>query len=681
MGHRANVTALQQNSTLLPRLQLLQIKQRRSVYTVFSRLLDSERDQVPLSAFLSPEARMSELWKTLQASCSNPTALDALQPQLLAIEQTLAQAHHQLEQQQALARVITRVRSSLNLARIFEITTEEVAQLLQADRVAVYRFHPDWSGEFIAEWVSPKWVKLVGPNIQQRWEDTYLQETQGGRYRHGDTFAVEDVYAAGLRPCHLELLEQFQARSFALVPILGESQLWGLLAAYQNSAPRAWQASEVQLLGQIGEQFGIAVHQADLLARLQREVNERQRLQRERDQLLAREQAARQQAEAANQMKDEFLAVLSHELRSPLTAILGWTTLLRTRPLDAARTTQALETIERSARSQLQLIEDLLDISRIIRGQLRLTLGPVDLRRVLQAALQSVQPSATAKGIELRAVLAPQVGLVLGDVDRLQQIVWNLLTNAVKFTPRGGQVKVRLESHNDAVAIVVSDTGQGIEADFLPHVFDRFRQADTSSTRAYSGLGLGLAIVQQLVALHRGTVRAESAGVEQGATFTVQLPLAVTTTTGEAPQSKVARTCFPGLQGLRILVVDDEADTRELVTFILQDCGAEVVTTASAQAAIAHLLDATGPKPDVIVSDIGMPEENGLSLLQQVRALNEDQGGRIPAIAVTAFARAEDRTAALRAGFNLHLAKPIEPSELIAAIANLVGRVEPETAS
>ncbi|MBD1822901.1 hybrid sensor histidine kinase/response regulator, partial [Cyanobacteria bacterium FACHB-DQ100] len=422
-----------------------------------------------------------------------------------------------------------------------------------------------------------------------------------------------------------------------------------MLAAYQNSGPRAWQADEIQLLAQIGEQFGIAVHQADLLARLQREIEERQRLQVERDQLLLREQAARQEAEAANQVKDEFLAVLSHELRSPLTAILGWTSLLRTRQFEAERTQQALQTIERSARAQLQLIEDLLDISRIIRGQLRLTLQPTTLTQVIQAALDSVQPSASQKSIELRATLAPEVGLVLGDPDRLQQIVWNLLTNAVKFTPHGGQIQVKLEFQTDKVAIIVSDTGQGISPDFLPYVFDRFRQAETSTTRTYGGLGLGLAIVQQLVTLHNGSVGAESAGVGQGATFIVQLPLASTPT--ETPDSRPISACLSGLQGLRILVVDDEADMRELVTCILQDCGAEVVAVASARAALQHLLDATVSKPDVLVSDIGMPQENGLSLLQRVRALDENQGGQIPALAVTAFARAEDRAAALQAGF------------------------------
>jgi signal transduction histidine kinase/ActR/RegA family two-component response regulator len=635
----------------------------------FSRFQEFEQRSIP-DPFSSTARMTLDYQKISQSSDSEPSPPDVL-------KQMLAQAHHQLQQQQALARVVTRVRSSLDLTDIFEITTQEVAQFLQADRVAVYRFHPDWSGTFIAEWVAPSWVKLVGPDVQPVWEDTHLQETQGGRYRHGETFALEDVEQAGLQDCHLQLLQQFQARSFAIVPILVEHQLWGLLAAYQNGGPRAWQADEIQLLTQIGEQFGVAVHQADLLARLQQEIEERQRLQVERDQLLLREQAARQAAEAANQVKDEFLAVLSHELRSPLTAILGWTSMLRSRRVDAERTQQALQTIERSARTQLQLIEDLLDISRIIRGQLRLTLQPTNLTQVIQAALDSVQPSAKMRGITLRATLASEASLVLGDPDRLQQIMWNLLTNAIKFTPHGGRVEVRLESQTDTVAILISDTGQGISPDFLPYVFDRFRQAETSTTRTHGGLGLGLAIVQQLVTLHGGSVRAESTGVGQGATFIVQLPLASTPAETPAPQPSSA--CSPGLQGLRILVVDDDADMGELVTYILQDCGAEVVAVASAGAAIQHLLDATVPKPDVIVSDIGMPEEDGLSLLQRVRALDESQGGRTPALAVTAFARAEDRTAALRAGFNLHLAKPVEPEELVAAIANLVGRVEPES--
>ncbi len=412
------------------------------------------------------------------------------------------------------------------------------------------------------------------------------------------------------------------------------------------------------------------------------DISERKRAELERDRLLLAEQKARATAEAANRMKDEFLAVLSHELRSPLNAMLGWLTLLRTRKFDEAATARALETVERNARAQAQLVEDLLDVSRIIQGKLRLNVRAVDLLSVIEAAIDTVRPAALAKNIELQPVLDPAAGPVFGDSDRLQQIVWNLLSNAVKFTPKGGRVQIRLERVHSYVEIVVADTGQGISPEFLPYVFDRFRQADSSMTRSFGGLGLGLSIVRNLVELHGGSVHVESPGEGQGTTFTVKLPLSPVSTKIEEPErvhptvgGSLAFDYTPRLDGLRILVVDDEVDARELLIQILVECGAEVVALATADEVIAALQEQTSDSRfDILISDIGMPEQDGYALLRRVRSLESNQGGRIPAIALTAYARAEDRKAALLAGFQSHVAKPVEPGELIALIANLTGR-------
>jgi PAS domain S-box-containing protein len=387
-----------------------------------------------------------------------------------------------------------------------------------------------------------------------------------------------------------------------------------------------------------------------------------------------------QESQQANRLKDDFLATLSHELRSPLNAMLGWLTLLRTRKFDEAAKTRALETIERNARTQAQLVEDILDVSRIIRGQLRLNVRPVTLVPVIESALDTVRPAADAKSIRLQSVLDPAAGPVSGDSDRLQQIIWNLLTNAVKFTPKGGRVQICLERINSHVEITVADTGQGISAEFLPYVFDRFRQADGSITRSYNGLGLGLAIVRHLVELHGGTVHAESPGKGLGARFTVKLPLmAVTTKDSEHERvhptvgGRVSFENSPSLKGLRILVVDDEADARELLIQILKESGVEVVAVATAEEAI-RVLTEQASRLDVLVSDIGMPNQDGYSLLRRVRSLPPEMGGQIPAVALTAYARTEDRRAAFLAGFQSHLAKPVELAELIAVIANLTGR-------
>lgn len=384
-------------------------------------------------------------------------------------------------------------------------------------------------------------------------------------------------------------------------------------------------------------------------------------------------------AEAATHAKDEFLAVVSHELRTPLNAILGWAGLLRAGNLDLSGIKQAVETIERNAKSQAKLIEDLLDFSRIISGKLRLEVGPIELTSVIETAIDVVRPAADAKGIRLQLVLDPKAGPVSGDAERVQQIMWNLLSNAIKFTPKGGRVQVRLGRINSHVEINVSDTGQGIDPEFLPHVFERFLQADNTTTRRHGGVGLGLAITRQLTELHGGTISAHSPGEGQGATFTLKLPLISVykspdelPVTAERPQPRNRPdgplATLPRLDGLRVLVVDDESDARNLLTTVLSQSGAQVTAVATVTDALEKL---KLMKPDLLLSDIEMPDEDGYSLIRKVRSLTKNQGGLTPAIALTAHARFSDRMRALSAGFQMHLPKPVEPAELVTIIANL----------
>jgi PAS domain S-box-containing protein len=391
---------------------------------------------------------------------------------------------------------------------------------------------------------------------------------------------------------------------------------------------------------------------------------------------------ALRQAEDANRMKDEFLATLSHELRTPLTSILGWARMLSSGQLDEASATRALETIERNAKAQSQLIEDILDVSRVITGKLRLEVQPVNLAEVIESAINAVLPAADAKGIRLQRVLDTGASMVSGDPARLQQIIWNLLSNAIKFTPKGGRVQVRLERVNSQVEITVTDDGQGMSADILPHIFERFRQADSSTTRLHGGLGLGLAIVRHLVEMHGGTAQAVSPGEGQGATFIIKLPLVVLRAfdvrrgrdakrVHPTASRDVPFSCRSELEGLRLLVVDDEADTRMLLKVVLEQCGAFVIAVSSVGEALAVLKEM---RPDVLISDLGMPEEDGYSLIKKVRSLPVEDGGQTPSAALTAYARVEDRMKVLRAGFQIHIPKPVEPAELITVVANLAGR-------
>ena len=415
----------------------------------------------------------------------------------------------------------------------------------------------------------------------------------------------------------------------------------------------------------------------EMLEAIQRREAELEQIQRALEETLEERTALYRQAEEANRAKDQFLATLSHELRTPLNAIVGWTSILAQGALDEDEAARAIGTIERNAKAQAKLIEDILDVSRIVSGKLHLGVSPVDLPAVVQSAADSLHHAADAKQIRIQLVLDSHAGPVSGDSDRLQQVFWNLISNAIKFTPRGGRVYVRLSRPNSHVELVVKDTGIGIRPEFLPFVFERFRQADSSTTRTYGGLGLGLAIVRHIVELHGGTVEATSPGEGLGATFTIGLPLAPLAARSVPAES--TDRLFPAaasppsspLDGIRVLVVDDDEDSRDLLEHALTQHGAAVVTAGSAAEAVAAIERAV---PDVVVSDIEMPGEDGYALIRRIRGLPPTRGGLVPAAALTAYARSEDRVTALKMGFQIHMAKPVDPVELAVVVSSLAGR-------
>jgi PAS domain S-box-containing protein len=415
-----------------------------------------------------------------------------------------------------------------------------------------------------------------------------------------------------------------------------------------------------------------------------RDITERKRMEKAREQLLRYEQEARREAdvarrraEEASRSKDEFLATVSHELRTPLNHIMGWITMLRSGKLQSDKMKKAFDTIERNVRVQARLIDDLLDVSRIISGKLLIEPRQIEIAKVAEAAAESIGPAAVEKGVNFKTTLAPESGMISGDPDRLQQAIWNLLSNAVKFTPEGGHVELRLTRANSQIEIAVSDDGQGISHDFLPHVFDRFRQQDSTTSRKHGGLGLGLAIVRHLVELHGGSVRVESAGEGRGATFTITLPAEAphATPSGESLRSSIigeSNAGLPSLTDVRVLLVDDLAEARELITFALVNRGAKVRTAASA----AEGLSALGEwQPDVILSDLAMPGEDGYSFIRKVRKLSEESGGKIPAATLTAYAGSKEYLKSLEAGYQAHITKPVEWDELIIVVASLAGRL------
>jgi PAS domain S-box-containing protein len=462
---------------------------------------------------------------------------------------------------------------------------------------------------------------------------------------------------------------QLRTGSYLAVPVV--SRNGGLMGGLYFCHPKPGIFTEriERIITGIAAQASVALDNARLYEDVKRAAEGKEAL-------LEAERSARSEAERVNFMKDEFLATLSHELRTPLNAIVGWAQVLRSRSHADADVLEGLAVIDRNARVQAQLIEDLLDMSRIISGKVRLENQRVDVHDVVRATIAAFQLPAEAKGIDLRVEVAPEVGLVWGDPSRLQQCFWNLISNAIKFTPAGGRVSVSLGQTGNNVSFSVVDTGQGIAPSFLPHIFERFRQADSSSTRYHGGLGLGLSIVKSLVEMHGGTVEASSEGLGNGATFRVTLPVMISTSIGienailqESLRSPMGDQ--PSLKGLAVLVVDDEPDALELLKRVLGDCGAEVFAARSAKAGLEILQK---ERPDILLSDIGMPDEDGYTLIRQVRALKPRQGGKTPAAAVSAFARPEDRTRALRAGYQMHLAKPIDPTELTAVVASLATR-------
>jgi PAS domain S-box-containing protein len=543
--------------------------------------------------------------------------------------------------------------SSLN----YETTLATIA------RLAVPQF-ADWAAVDITDenaalkrlaiaHTDPKKVELAH-ELQDRYPpdpdrpDLLLEVLRTGQSQMASDISDAMLVAAAWDADHLRLMRELDPKSFIVVPLNAHNRTLGAITFVSAESDVRYTEADREFL----EKLAALAAQAVENARLYREAQE------------------------ANRAKDEFLATVSHELRTPLNAIMGWSRLLRTGQLDENSQLIAYETIERNSKTQAQLIADLLDVSRIITGKLRLHVQPVEPESVIKAAVETVRPAAQARSIRIQTVLDSDTGLVSGDPTRLQQVVWNLLSNSVKFTAKGGLVQVRLERIDSQAQITVSDNGKGIVPEFLPHVFERFRQADSSSTRSVGGLGLGLAIVRHLVEMHGGTVTAESAGEGQGATFTVKLPImagriaAASAATEQAIAPMLSEASLPRLAGLKVLIVDDEADTRELLKAMLAPCGAEVRAAASAQAALEEM---HGWLPDILVSDIGMPNEDGYSLISKVRAL-PSAAARTPAIALTAYARSEDRIRALVSGYQVHVPKPVDLTELAVAIASLAGR-------
>ncbi|HEX2253984.1 MAG TPA: ATP-binding protein [Thermoanaerobaculia bacterium] len=479
----------------------------------------------------------------------------------------------------------------------------------------------------------------------------------------------------GQVPPHHGLPEgHLPVRSYLAVPVKSRSGevIGGLF--FGHPEPAMFSERAERLVAAIAAQASIAIDNARLYEAAQHAAEERR-------ELLESERAARAEAERASELKDDFLATLSHELRTPLNAIVGWAAVLKSGAKGPEDLAKGLDIIERNARSQAQMIEDLLDISRITSGKMRLDVQSILPVIFVDAAAESLRPAAEAKGVRLETVLDPAAGPISGDANRLQQVVWNLLSNAIKFTPRDGRVQLLLERVDSHVEITVADTGIGIRPELAAHLFERFRQADGSITRAHGGLGLGLSIVKHLVELHGGSVRLTSPGDGGGTTVVVELPLLVAhrrDSGGRVHPTKLPHTApapfVPSnLAGLKVLVVDDQPETRDLIRRVLEDCQADVLTAGSAAEALGLV---ERERPQVLLSDIGMPDVDGYELLRRVRALGEARGGRVPAIALTAFARSEDRTRALQAGFRVHVAKPVDPAELVATVSSVAGLVD-----
>jgi PAS domain S-box-containing protein len=564
----------------------------------------------------------------------------------------------------------TLIASQLDLQALVQAVTDAATKLSGAKFGAFfYTAKTESGGELLLYTLSgaPReaFEKLGHPRATEVFGPTFRGE---GIVRVDDI--TKDSRYGKMSPHHGMPKGHLPVRSYLAVPVKSRDGaiIGGLFFGHPETA--IFTARSERIIAGVAAQAGVAIDNARLF-------EDAKRAAAERAALLDAERKARVEMERASLLKDEFLATLSHELRTPLNAILGWSDILlktREKPEGVAH---GLEIISRNARAQAQLIEDLLDMSRIVAGKIRLDVQHTDLGMVVAAAVDAVKVPADAKEIRLRKIFDPDAGPVSGDPNRLQQVFWNLLSNAVKFTPKGGRVDVVIARVNSHVEVSVSDSGPGVPPEFLPHLFERFRQADASTTRKHGGLGLGLAIVKQLVELHGGTVRVEGGNDGRGSIFTVSLPLGAIREDGKRAHPTARRAPLPhgevDLDQIKALVIDDEPDARGLIKHVLTSAKAEVFTAASAREGLDLFKEL---RPSIVISDIGMPEKDGYHLIREIRGLSAVDGGRTPAIALTAFARSEDRTRALLAGYQIHLAKPIEPSELLATVASLVGRTE-----
>jgi PAS domain S-box-containing protein len=584
---------------------------------------------------------------------------DALRVELLAAEQA-ARARAELAEHRAtiLAEASSVLASSLDSATTLRTVSRLIVPTL-ADWCIIDLVTRDHGLARVALAASEPGTQALLSELQQYAPDWTSQQPGAQAIRGAKAILFPEVTEKTLTStvrdaAHLALMRRLRPRSALAVPLVSRSRVVGALTLVRTTPGQRYDEADVAMAEDLARQAAQAVDNANLYS----EAAE-----------------ARAQAEGANRTKDVFLAVLSHELRTPMNAVYGWARMLQMGQIDEATMPRAFEAIVRNSHVQLQLIDDLLNMSRIVSGKMRLDIRPVDLPRVLEAALDAVRPTAEAKGLRLQPLIDPNAGPLNGDPDRLQQIVWNLLMNAIKFTPKGGRIQVTLQRVNSHLEIVVSDTGVGINRELLPFIFDRFRQGDSGSTRVQGGLGIGLALVRHLTELHGGTVTGESAGEGQGATFRVNLPLAAASVEapGVHPTALAPMPPYrgPSLRGLRVLVVDDDPDALELIATILRRAEADAMPCSSPREALALL---HSWKPHVLLSDIEMPGEDGYSLIRKVRALSEAEESKIPAVALTAYGRPEDRVRSLSAGYSMHVPKPVDPVELGVIVANLAGR-------
>ncbi|HBB30665.1 MAG TPA: hybrid sensor histidine kinase/response regulator [Cyanobacteria bacterium UBA8803] len=574
-------------------------------------------------------------------------------------EAAIAQVRASAWRETMINRIVQTMRGTLVLEEMLQRTAHQLYQVLKVSHCLISQSSLDSKiGACHCSETKIECQHLL--ELNRKFSQYYRQQLE-----RGELVAV-DLIDSTLAPEIQKPASSCGIRSLTIAPLLYQQSYLGSITLYQCDREREWTADELALVTTVADQCAIALHQARLYQQVQTELTERKRL----------EEVLRQQAEQlvqANRLKDDFLAIVSHELRTPLSTILAWSQLLllRKQKWDTDMLAKGMATIERSAKAQAKIIDDILDVSRIIRGNLQLNICGVDLLSVIDGVIEDMRPMAQEKDIQIDCVLDTSIDCMGGDPDRLRQIIWNLLSNAIKFTSLGGRVQISLQRQENYIQIQVSDTGIGISPDFLPYVFDRFRQADSTTTRAYGGLGLGLGIVRYLVELHGGTVYAASEGEGKGATFTVIFPVNRDTEHGLPLALPTPSSSLPTLSSLRVLIVDDDADTCEVLTCILEHYGAQVLAVQSTAEALAAI---SRSKPDVLISDIGMPDEDGYSLIAKIRAFEAEIGRQTPAVALTAFARDEDKERALQAGFQMHVPKPVEPTELVSVVAHLVGR-------